>query len=743
MAPLHNSNSSEMQAENSTSENDVEGIVEVDRKWQSPPSSKTSATRSPTMPRRSDASLDFGDGIIEMSPTKNSSGVSPIQSPSTKSHSLSPRSMLHRQKSNNRLNNLALEMSVTSFTAFVDQGISPPPSMPHRRVSTHEDDHGGPPNNISDGELGGGGGGNNLTTWQSNHTVGGRQDDMFMTLNDANGPTDGKKRPRRIRRGVQRAFSDSELSEASTINSQKESKKERKQSILKRRKERLARTFLGRGKAAKVPNAAPDGIYDEEEEDVVDTDKDLEGFIGIAIKKQSGHSTTTDNESHPLSSGDDVGSVVTKKTQNEIDVETRSRVSKSPIRFPGRDRSRSRGRARSSSRRGRASGSSVAAETTEKAKKKKKKKKSSSLSRRGKKASDNDSTSSSDDDYEKPPRSGSKARAPKSPGRRKKSASARRAKKGGRKPIAAPLQVPLNDDWSHSQRTMTDLVVNVPPTQEFVSPCTIGSGRRSVMDTITPSNRSRNSKVSAITMSTGMFSPFTAVSSEGFCDDFSNHTENTNSSLRGPKHIPNLEASERQSNTMFTKGNLSAVFEDSSRADGMAFSPSVPTGGMVFSSARTDGLGRSGRNDGFGISGRSDGLGYSARTEGASPYPSGSSSEMGGTPRSTLRMPAVPRRRPSSSDHSLTSSDTKGPLFDNSSHAEEEHDEVPFDRFAPMVKVRSSSDLMIQAPVDERPTIMLKKSASERNVFAAKLKSGAERVWRRGKKKPSQQISES
>jgi len=674
MAPLHNSNSSQMQV--NSDENDDGTVEELDRKWQSPPSSKKASARSPTMPRRSDPNLDFGDAVVEMSPTKNTSK----NHHRSKSRSVSPRSMLKRGASTSKLTNLSLDMSVTSFTAFVD-AVSPPPKMPHRRTSTCEDDRPAIPV-ISDGELG--------NTW---HTVGDKQDqeEAFMGLNDANGPTE-KKKIRKVRRngGIQRAFSDSELSEASTINSQKESKKERKQSILQRRKARLAKKFLGRGKGE-----VPDTVHDEEDDDVVDTDKDLAGFTGITIKKKSVDPKVSEICLSPIPIGtDDVVSVSTKKTQGEIDVETRSRVSKSPIRFPGQDRSHSRGRARSSSRRGRASGSSVATGATgatEKTKKKKKKKavSGSSVSRTKRRsnrlrASDDESEFSSDEEDLKP-RASSMSRASKSPRRRRKSAGARKVKKGGRKPIPVPSQqVPLNDDGS--QRTMTDLVINVPPTQDFVSPCTIGSGRRSVTDTLTPTNRSRDSKVSAITMSTGMFSPFTAVSSKGFNDDFSNHTDYTNSSLRGPQHIPDLEASEHQG-SLLVKGNLSAVFETSSPTEGVVSTPP--------------------------------------------------SDEMGGTPRtprSSLRMPAVPTRRPSSDDHSLSSSVARGPLFDNSSRGEED-DVVSFDRFAAMTKQRSSSDLMTL----ERPTNMLRKASSERNVLASSIRSGADRVWRRGKKKPQKQ----
>lgn len=735
MAPLNSSNSSQMHV--NTDEND-DAPVELDRKWQSPPTTKKASAKSPTMPRRSDPSLDFGNAIVELSPTKKSPNNS------QRSHSLSPRSMLNRKPSINTNNLGGLDMSVTSFTAFVEAAISPPPKMPHRRASTCGEDGAPQPPITSDGEVG------KTSTWQSNHTIGvpsnhtisGQHEEFQMGLNDANGPTE-KKKMRRVRRdgSLQRAFSDSELSEASTINSQKESKKERKISILKRRKERLAKRFLGRGKAT-----VPDAAFTEEDDDVVDTDKDLEGFTGITLKKKSTHSST-DNESYRnnTSSGADDAASAATKTQGEIDVETRSRVAKSPIRFPGRERSQSLGRAQSSSgRRGRASGSSVATGATgatEKSKKKTKKKKSgSSMSRtkrqsNRKRASDDNesSASSSDEEYEKPPRGSSKGRNSKSPlRRRRKSAGARKAKKGGRKPIQP---MPLDDDGS--QRTMTDVVVNVPPTQEFVSPCTIGSGRRSVMDLLTPSGRSRSSKVSGITMSTGIFSPFTTVSSQGFNDDFSNHSDFTKSSLRGPQHIPDLEASERkgdrQANSLLATGNLSAVFENSSRTDG-----------LVASGRNNDGLMSSGRNDGFS-SARTDGLGMSGGKDGLVSSARSPGDQMGGTPRtprSSLKMPSVPRRRPSSDDHSLSAPITKGPLFDSpSGNAEEEETGESFDRFAPVItKQRSSSDLM---RLVEPPTTLLRKASSERNLMSAFSRKGAERVWRRGgKKKPQKKTPE-
>ena len=176
--------------------------------------------------------------------------------------------------------------------------------------------------------------------------------------------------------------------------------------------------------------------------------------------------------------------------------------------------------------------------------------------------------------------------------------------------------------------------------------------------------------------------------------------------MPGFQQIPDLDSSERgaqtpkqQSKSFLVTGNLSAVFETSSRTE----------------------LGGSGRD--------SDEVGAT----------------LAATPRSSLKMPTVPRRRPST-DHSITSYVQKGPLFDDGASDTERTDdhesEELFDRFAAMTKQRSSSDLMnlVEAQQEQasRPTGLLRKASSERNL-ASSLKSGAARVWRRGKKKPKEE----
>jgi len=242
----------------------------------------------------------------------------------------------------------------------------------------------------------------------------------------------------------------------------------------------------------------------------------------------------------------------------------------------------------------------------------------------------------------------------------------------------------MNDN-SASQRSMTNVIIDVPPTQEFVSPCTIGSGRRSVMDNLTPTNRSRESRISALTMSS--HSPV-----------FSNHSSFTTSSLRGPQHIPDLEATETsgQTDSLLVTGHLSAVFE-------MSF--------------RTDGLQSSGRDS----SEKELDLGLDLPGE----RPQGRSQGR----RSSLCMPAVPRRHDSIDNQSqMDMMQSSGPLFDT----RDKKDETKVvDRVAAMTKQRSSTDLMSQEE-KARPTDMLRKVSSERNLGSS-TETG--RVWRRGRKK--------
>jgi len=309
--------------------------------------------------------------------------------------------------------NRNLDMSYSPFSALVEGVMSPNPIKPHRRTSAHEEDDSQLPVVSND---------------QSNYD--GLQEEFYGDLIDSNGPI-AKRKPRRVRRGVHRAFSDSSLaSEASSINSQLEIKKKlkaHKSSWLQKRKDRVARKLLGKGKLNHGPDDQDEADNKDEDEDVDDTDKDLQGFTGIALKKKSAHSThrTEDLETD----------VVIRKTRAEVDLETRSRVSKSPARFPksrGRGRRASLGEWNSTHSSGRSSRRGVSLGDVEKFKKKKKKKRPVSRTKRlsNRKFSDSESGDSSSGEDQEKVRSSSKS---KSPAPRKKSAGARKAKRIGRK----------------------------------------------------------------------------------------------------------------------------------------------------------------------------------------------------------------------------------------------------------------------------------------------------------------------
>eukprot|EP00980_Cylindrotheca_fusiformis_P018264 scaffold5939_cov111-Cylindrotheca_fusiformis.AAC.3 len=343
------------------------------------------------------------------------------------------------------------------------------------------------------------------STEEVNHEVE-EKEDFYLELNDFESSRKERRKTKRVRRpdGLVRRFSDSELSEASTINSCGENPKmkERKQKLRERREARKAQKR--------------DKKRLEEDDDLVDTDKDEAGLTGATKQKCRSKSldakpsanlrladpprigkpsTRSATGVRGLNRAGSARRIVPKTSNAEPDSSSTARkLSRTPSRSKKGSRTRSQSNRRWASSDSDTSDESKSSATNKVNRPTRRKRKSSKRQPRRRKSSDDGDAF------------GSLAR-----------------RKGSRKP-------PSSNASEESLHVPKNLEIDVTQT-DIVSPCTVTS--RSVRDTLSNhssslqnvgsvrSKSNSSSRVSAMTFTTGCSS----VSYGAFDDDFSKISE--------------------------------------------------------------------------------------------------------------------------------------------------------------------------------------------------------------------------
>jgi hypothetical protein len=353
------------------------------------------------------------------------------------------------------------------------------------------------------------------------------EEDFFLDLNDRQS---SKKEDSSIRRfgrsgAPVHAFSDSELSEASTINSGGENHKAAARARKQKPKELQE---AGRGKI-QMEKEKRRG-KELEEDDLVDTDMDVAGFTGLAKSRS--------------------------KSLEDIFETLVSPVGKSsPRSTPSRSRN--------SGRKGSLEKTSNHSKGSPKSRRNRKETSVGTKNRSNRRnTSSSEESSSEEEDAVTPPRRGKKPskRRPRIDGERNGSAGRRK----GRRPLPpSPTEVTNEGSLHFSQRLIIDVT-----HQDIVSPCTVAS--RSLREPLSAASaaskmgsiRSKStisSRMSGLTFTTGCSS----ISSGGFDDDFSKLSVQSNETIKSeqqsqtserrfPGSLATLQELQESSMTSFT-----------------------------------------------------------------------------------------------------------------------------------------------------------------------------------------------
>jgi hypothetical protein len=520
---------------------------ESNEKWNSFAESALLSLKSPVAPRRSGNAVRLPSlGMLldeEDSFNFGSNGSHRI------SRSLSPCSTSNREVKKDLDSSRTTKTSPTSFSTFgLTSPYSEPPKPPARKisgdglvrraeVSDEEKKRSSVSNNSSEEEYE-------------------EEEDFFLDLNDNKSSKEGGS-IRRFRRAgaLLRAFSDSELSEASTINSCGENQKDaaRKQKLKDIQEARIGKRQIGKDKRRRK---------ELEEDDLVDTDMDVAKFTGLAKLRSK--------------SMDDMPLLETLALLETLV----SRVGKSSPRSTARSRKKplektsnhSKGSPRSTarSRKGpleKTSNHSKGSHGSRTPPNSRRSRKGTSVGSRTKNRSNRRLTSSDEDSSsaeEKDDLTNGRTRSSdKSPRRRRKSSKGMRK---GRRPPPQPSPPPPPPPPAEVR---DERPLNVPKrliidlTQpDIISPCTVAS--RSVRDALSVasasaskmgsirSNLTSSSRLSRLSLTTGCSS----VSSGAFDDDFS---KQSNETIKSERQSP---TSERR----FPIGSLATLQESSMKS---------------------------------------------------------------------------------------------------------------------------------------------------------------------------------
>lgn len=617
-------------------------------KWNSFAETTLLSHTSPSVPRRSRHTIGIPSVELPLC-EEDSIHVGSLGSPK-RSQSLSPSTSVQDAKKE-------LNSSGTSSTynaSFSNHGPSHPPPV----LSSQKRSGAGlvRPAVVSDTEKRDSG---TNAPVVSNEEV--EEEDFYLELNDDKPSKRNVRKIRRVRRGLTRRFSDSELSEASTINSCGENPKAvvRKQRLKERREARRAKnqSWEDDGK----------GLSLEEDDDVLDTDKDLAGLTGLA-KPKARSKSLDDKPDLPLTETPPTQEAPLVQQPDKVPLNSRSgslgktsNHSKASLGSPTENRSSER-----KSRRSKNKGSSTGNRTRARS------------NRRRRYSDDENSSEEEDACTDRRARSNGKSGRPRRKLSKRRTRRARSsddgalvesvARRKGRRPSpgsAGSLPVPQS----------LEIDVLQP---DLVSPCTVAS--KSVRDKFsshsasmskkgsTRSKSTSSSRFSAITFTTGCSS----VSSGAFDDDFSKISEQSNETIK-------TEQKSQASARRFPKGFLSTLQEVSMKSF---------TSGEKTPSKRPD-------ND-------------------------------GDVSKSSRFMPHKPRRVPSGNlEATMVSSKPTPPSFtplsgcDESSDGETkempEETNEPSNRHSLMSKQKSSSALNQRT---KRPTHLLRKAVSDRFLLS-------------------------
>jgi hypothetical protein len=504
---------------------------EINEKWNSFAESALLSLASPVAPRRSGNARRFPSLGLPLDEEE----YFDFESVRRISRSLSP-STSNRGVKKDLDSNGTMGTSNTSFSTF---GLAAPYPYPPRQPSRKPSGDGlVRPAEVSDA------GKKRSSVSNGSEEEYEEEEDFFLDLNDHQS---SKKEDsiRRFRRpgALVRAFSDSELSEASTINSGGENHKAaaraRKQKLKEIQEARRVKIQMEKEKRKRRGKEL-------EEDDLVDTDIDVAGFTGLAKPRSKSLDDIFETVVSP------VGKSSPRSTPRSRNSGRKGRLGITSNHSKGRNRK----------------GTSVGSKTKNR-------------SDRRKTSSDEESSSEEEDALtNKSPRRGRKPskRRPKIDGERNGSFSRR---KGRRPPPPPPAEVTEEGSLHVPQRLIIDVT-----HPDVVSPCTVAS--RSVRDALSVisasaskmgSMRSKStisSRMSGMTFITGCSS----VSSGAFDDDFSKLSVQSNETIKSEQQS---QTSERR----FPTGSLATLRESSMTS--FASLKKTPTSGAENESSMTKG----------------------------------------------------------------------------------------------------------------------------------------------------------